>query len=123
MHACPYLLQRPVGQRVVRLQTKDRIKLCFGQLGTGQRLFAPLACDPCRTSLQDAPQRLHLAQAATGLAQLNTFIESKGAMFIDMPLDRDRSEEHTSELQSLMRISYAVFCLTKKKKTKRKKHT
>src|SRR3546814_4468422 len=31
-----------------------------------------------------------------------------------------RSEEHTSELQSLMRISYAVFCL-KKKKTKKKK--
>src|SRR3546814_5283925 len=28
-----------------------------------------------------------------------------------------RSEEHTSELQSLMRISYAVFCLTKKTKT------
>src|SRR3546814_2627082 len=28
-----------------------------------------------------------------------------------------RSEEHTSELQSLMRISYAVFCLKKKKKT------
>src|SRR3546814_3673113 len=28
-----------------------------------------------------------------------------------------RSEEHTSELQSLMRISYAVFCLTKNKKT------
>src|SRR3546814_8916816 len=31
-----------------------------------------------------------------------------------------RSEEHTSELQSLMRISYAVFCLKKKKKTKHK---
>src|SRR3546814_10199026 len=30
----------------------------------------------------------------------------------------NRSEEHTSELQSLMRISYAVFCLTKKKKQK-----
>src|SRR3546814_1781067 len=30
-----------------------------------------------------------------------------------------RSEEHTSELQSLMRISYAVFCLKKKKKQKR----
>src|SRR3546814_7264634 len=29
-----------------------------------------------------------------------------------------RSEEHTSELQSLMRISYAVFCLKKKKKSK-----
>src|SRR3546814_10705726 len=33
---------------------------------------------------------------------------------------RTRSEEHTSELQSLMRISYAVFCLKKKKKTKTK---
>src|SRR3546814_5990871 len=32
---------------------------------------------------------------------------------------RDRSEEHTSEIQSLMRTSYAVFCL-KKKKTKQK---
>src|SRR3546814_1773593 len=32
----------------------------------------------------------------------------------------DRSEEHTSELQSLMRISYAVFCLKKKKKKKTK---
>src|SRR3546814_3734859 len=30
-----------------------------------------------------------------------------------------RSEEHTSELQSLMRISYAVFCLQKKQKTQR----
>src|SRR3546814_3958160 len=33
-------------------------------------------------------------------------------------IEQRRSEEHTSELQSLMRISYAVFCLTKKKKTK-----
>src|SRR3546814_1558865 len=31
-------------------------------------------------------------------------------------LERPRSEEHTSELQSLMRISYAVFCLKKKNK-------
>src|SRR3546814_1929474 len=33
-------------------------------------------------------------------------------------LQESRSEEHTSELQSLMRISYAVFCLKKKKKIK-----
>src|SRR3546814_7312021 len=33
-------------------------------------------------------------------------------------LKTGRSEEHTSELQSLMRISYAVFCLKKKKNTK-----
>src|SRR3546814_3269189 len=35
---------------------------------------------------------------------------------------RSRSEEHTSELQSLMRISYAVFCLKKKKKNTKTKY-
>src|SRR3546814_2240312 len=37
--------------------------------------------------------------------------------------DRSRSEEHTSELQSLMRISYAVFCLKKKTQTQDTQHT
>src|SRR3546814_7652066 len=37
-------------------------------------------------------------------------------MTISCPARSARSEEHTSELQSLMRISYAVFCLKKKKK-------
>src|SRR3546814_7062214 len=36
---------------------------------------------------------------------------------VQVVADRHRSEEHTSELQSLMRISYAVFCLKKKQKT------
>src|SRR3546814_4087326 len=39
--------------------------------------------------------------------------EVGGAVAADAPIDR--SEEHTSELQSLMRISYAVFCLNKTK--------
>src|SRR3546814_8900445 len=39
------------------------------------------------------------------------------------PADDQRSEEHTSELQSLMRISYAVFCLKKKNKQKNKTKT
>src|SRR3546814_3569912 len=34
---------------------------------------------------------------------------------VPLPIPRWRSEEHTSELQSLMRISYAVFCLQKKR--------
>src|SRR3546814_8240549 len=42
-------------------------------------------------------------------------VELGGADRIE-PRRRFRSEEHTSELQSLMRISYAVFCLKKKKK-------
>src|SRR3546814_5505461 len=36
--------------------------------------------------------------------------------------NRQRSEEHTSELQSLMRISYAVFCLKKKKNNRHANH-
>src|SRR3546814_2253479 len=42
----------------------------------------------------------------------------EGVLFLlagKIPDDLRRSEEHTSELQSLMRISYAVFCLKKKK--------
>src|SRR3546814_5408229 len=38
------------------------------------------------------------------------------------PATPPRSEEHTSELQSLMRISYAVFCLKKKNKTQKHTH-
>src|SRR3546814_6522378 len=38
-------------------------------------------------------------------------------------LTKGRSEEHTSELQSLMRISYAVFCLKKKKTSKKQQYT
>src|SRR3546814_3969738 len=42
--------------------------------------------------------------------------KAAGTCAYDRPCARIRSEEHTSELQSLMRISYAVFCLKKKKK-------
>src|SRR3546814_1117712 len=44
-----------------------------------------------------------------------------GFVVLSRQLDARRSEEHTSELQSLMRISYAVFCL--KKKTKQHKQS
>src|SRR3546814_6225742 len=65
------------------------------------------------------------AGAMAGLAG-GLFAFSKGSIFPDeMSIPRSfdallmvllgRSEEHTSELQSLMRISYAVFCLKKKK--------
>src|SRR3546814_9231157 len=44
-------------------------------------------------------------------------------MALVISLGKIRSEEHTSELQSLMRISYAVFCLKKKKMIKEHGHT
>src|SRR3546814_5522950 len=44
-------------------------------------------------------------------------LRAGGPVLRPAPARGARSEEHTSELQSLMRISYAVFCLKKKKKT------
>src|SRR3546814_6242297 len=50
------------------------------------------------------------AAGASGLP----FAVFRGYAGVDLASINPRSEEHTSELQSLMRISYAVFCLTKK---------
>src|SRR3546814_7195722 len=49
--------------------------------------------------------------------KLKTNYKELGVRVVPHGLARYRSEEHTSELQSLMRISYAVFCLKKKNKT------
>src|SRR3546814_3532884 len=56
-----------------------------------------------------------LLVAAGGVGIFNPFdIDRIGRDFRQHLLEPSRSEEHTSELQSLMRISYAVFCLKKK---------
>src|SRR3546814_5990812 len=64
------------------------------------------------------------AIAGMGIVYQPTFIVADavadGRLEI-LELDHPRSEEHTSELQSLMRISYAVFCLKKKKPIKHNK--
>src|SRR3546814_9127246 len=64
-----------------------------------------------------APSAHSLSAAAAGIAPNKAAISAARVKFQRLGV---RSEEHTSELQSLMRISYAVFCL-KQKKTKRKK--
>src|SRR3546814_4392435 len=56
-----------------------------------------------------------MASGETEPVQIGTEVATESAA----PVQTDRSEEHTSELQSLMRISYAVFCL----KNKNQKHT
>src|SRR3546814_8062842 len=61
----------------------------------------PKAIIPAPTP--DAPPAKRMADASSAMNNLGT------------PTGTARSEEQTSELQSLMRISYAVFCLTKKK--------
>src|SRR3546814_4330762 len=49
-----------------------------------------------------------------GRAQIDRLADTLLELSKKIPSDIDRSEEHTSELQSLMRISYAVYCLKKK---------
>src|SRR3546814_3649012 len=74
-------------------------------------------------------EKLHASLETTSLplSKLHSFIVEANAetgvlvgfvsTFSTSVVYSSRSEEHTSELQSLMRISYAVFCLKKKKKT------
>src|SRR3546814_9809299 len=50
------------------------------------------------------------------LAALLPTLGDNDLVMLDLGANTDRSEEHTSELQSLMRNSYAVICLKKKKK-------
>src|SRR3546814_2272233 len=98
-------------------------------------LFGPLLSDPeLARWLDDRAQlsfmlavegALARAEASVGVipeAAAKVITEVADSLEID-PADlaegtaRERSEEHTSELQSLMRISYAVFCLKKKIET------
>src|SRR3546814_8473204 len=65
-----------------------------------------------------AADAAELRMPATRILAAGRFdLDDLGAEIGEIPAaERTRSEEHTSELQSLMRISYAVFCLKKKKK-------
>src|SRR3546814_1820454 len=69
-------------------------------------------------SLDQLPQTAHCPSC--NIAYDSSFTKNVEISFRPAPSIR-RSEEHTSELQSLMRISYAVFCLKKKKYQNNKK--
>src|SRR3546814_2391121 len=91
--------------------------------GSADALLEPLGLE-AKLSL-DAPSLAPLSAFAgmpvAGAAQVNvdaTVAEGGGS--IRANVDGTRSEEHTSELQSLMRTSYAVFCLKKKKQRTRR---
>src|SRR3546814_3590991 len=85
-------------------------------------LFRSLRVELNHTDPESLPSGFRLGDNDTRILAVARNLANDGHQVTlvskDLPL---RSEEHTSELQSLMRISYAVFCL-KKKKTEHKKN-
>src|SRR3546814_7128353 len=82
-----------------------------------------LARHPCDAAGAEQHQRCGQAdEHAAGKAVQRLGVGKAGEYHSTSTGSLRRSEEHTSELQSLMRISYAVFCL-KKKKTKTTNNT
>src|SRR3546814_1052915 len=69
-----------------------------------------------RIYVADAMESMHFVKYKRHENSFVIFADDTTPRFVTAStlLDYDRSEEHTSELQSLMRISYAVFCLKKK---------
>src|SRR3546814_8235382 len=86
------LYQNPNSSLILRSDPQDRVSKDEASLRSLRRRFL-------LREVQHLHQHLGRLRAGEGVAAV-------------------RSEEHTSELQSLMRISYAVFCLKKKKKHK-----
>src|SRR3546814_2916630 len=89
----------------------------LGAASPGARLYCRPVCFVDRPhELDDAG--LRIADTMLWFAAWHLSLRDGDAVrsaIVPVPELDDRSEEHTSELQSLMRISYAVFCLKKKK--------
>src|SRR3546814_8106861 len=77
------------------------------RLSRDARICAPVRCDA------GARRRAARRRRGTGVQAADAHLRGRA----------DRSEEHTSELQSLMRISYAVFCLKNKKNSHKRKQS
>src|SRR3546814_3495214 len=104
----------------------------FPALLAGAAGLALLAAAPASAQLtvhDPTNYSQNLLSAARALQQINnqiTSLQNEASMLINqarnltsLPTSTLRSEEHTSELQSLMRTSYAVFCLTTKQQHQR----
>src|SRR3546814_8479869 len=94
------------------LALHDALPICVLPVGAARRRIKAEAvvgelAGAQRSLARPREQHRHVGLAPRGVE------EAAGGDKVDLDL---RSEKHTSELQSLMRISYAVFCLNKKKK-------
>src|SRR3546814_6515719 len=113
-------MAQPIRDRLWQIAGIDNINIGLPNLGGGLN-------KPIMVALkgQDIAELDRLSREATkiirtvpGVVDLESSLKAnKPTVAVDIDRQLARSEEHTSELQSLMRISYAVFCLKKKKKT------
>src|SRR3546814_6921232 len=79
--------------------------------------------DPAAIAIvEPAPGAALLSFAQSSGCRLNPPLAAREGQAVVLAV-KPRSEEHTSELQSLMRISYAVFCLKKKKHKHKEQRT
>src|SRR3546814_6662931 len=76
---------------------------------------------PERLARQICGGATEIARMKKGTRHTTGFVCTTASIRTRLPVKQIRSEEHTSELQSLMRISYAVFCLKKKKEKQKSK--
>src|SRR3546814_2762925 len=116
----------PISRRLTTLSIDTDRGRSFDQLAALVEMAAAVGLEtqlefgPCM-GIADLPTALaaihHVARPELRLLIDTMHFIRSGATVADLrAVDPQRSEEHTSELQSLMRISYAVFCLKKKKK-------
>src|SRR3546814_8692726 len=100
--------------------SSDLTSLCRNTCFSHPELRMPAIMDAWFNSSEKMMQPGSIFDNVESVASLDTYPlvkSSAPSLPCKSASSASRSEEHTSELQSLMRISYAVFCLKKKKKT------
>src|SRR3546814_2143897 len=118
MAAPPYICASEADIEQFYLDVADASDLPLGIYNNPPRVKTDLHWDQLLRLFQHPNIVIHKESTARvgQIAQILAAAPDVSVMCCDSPnLGLVRSEEHTSELQSLMRISYAVFCLKKKK--------
>src|SRR3546814_2793442 len=113
----------------VQLRKDNRLYINDGIYGSLSEMATVAIRLPARLIRLDAPVSETLGEFALNGPTCDSLDVLPGTFTLPVDvregdwieIDQVRSEEHTSELQSLMRISYAVFCLKKKKKARHPK--
>src|SRR3546814_5812421 len=120
-----WTLEPPVSTPISRSTAREALRRIWYSLSVrvwaGATVMESPVCTPIgsKFSMEQTMMQLSFLSRTTSISYSFQPIRDSS---ISSSLVGDRSEEHTSELQSLMRISYAVFCLKKKHNTQQQLH-